>query len=216
MAIQTMQTVLVQPRSMRHPPLQRHARTGWCWLNRAMALVIAPLVLGGCAELMDFRADIARLRSDLHTNTETLSQLAARVNELERRQVATDNTVRQTQQELTQAVEVLLKKALVTENRLTTITSDRSQSKSPEKSDRLARQQPSEARSAARGGEDSPQGGKHLSLGMTQEDVRRTLGDPVSIENTGSYIFWQYSQMNNQKYVLFDKVTRQVWGWRGL
>lgn len=216
MAIRTKQTILANPWRVHHHPLGRVVSPAWRWLTRAMALVIAPLVLGSCAELRPFRADIAQLRSDLHTNAEILSQLAARVDELERRQVATDSTVRQTQQELTQAVEVLLKKALVMESRLTTIKSDRNQSKSTEKSDRLARQQPSEAKSTAPDGQGSPQGGKHLSLGMTQEDVRRTLGDPVSIENTGSYIFWQYSQMNNQKYVLFDKVTRQVWGWRGL
>jgi hypothetical protein len=51
---------------------------------------------------------------------------------------------------------------------------------------------------------------------MSQEDVRRTLGDPVSIENAGSYIFWQYSQMSNQKYVVFEKASGQVSGWRGL
>jgi hypothetical protein len=180
-----------------------------------MALAIAPLALGSCAELVDLRTDIARLRSDLHTNTETLAQLSARVDDLERRQVATDDTMRQKQQELTQAVAVLLKKALVTENRLSIVESRGNQPKGPERLHRQARQQASETLSAAPHGENSVPERKHLSLGMTQEDVRRTLGDPLSIENTGSYIFWQYSQMTNQKYVVFDQVTRQVWGWRG-
>jgi hypothetical protein len=181
-----------------------------------MVLAIAPLVVGGCAELVGLRTDIARLRADLQTNAETLAQLSARVDELERRQVATDNTVRQTQQELTQAVAVLLKKALVTENRLTIVESRGNQPKATEKPHRQARQQPSEIPGAAPHRENSELERKHLSLGMTQEDVRRTLGDPVSIENTGVYIFWQYSQMNNEKYVVFDRVTLQVWGWRGL
>jgi hypothetical protein len=180
-----------------------------------MALAIAPLALGSCAELMDLRPDIARLRSDLHTNTETLAQLSARVDDLERRQVARDDTLRQKQQELTQAVAVLLKKALVTENRLSLIEARGNQPKGTERQHRQARQPPSETLSAAPHGENAGPERKHLSLGMTQEEVRRTLGDPLSIENTGSYIFWQYSQLSDQKYVVFDHATRQVWGWRG-
>jgi hypothetical protein len=210
------QTILTNRWRVRYTPFAQGMRTVRRWLFHAMALAMAPLVLGSCAELVDLRTDISRLRADLHTNTETLSQLSARVDELERRQVATDNTVRQTQQELTQAIEVLLKKALVTENRLTIIGSERSPSKGTEKPEVQARQQPSETRSAAPQKKNSSQGEMHISLGMTQEDVRRTLGDPISIENAGSYIFWQYSQMSNQKYVVFDKVTLQVWGWRGL
>lgn len=61
--------------------------------------------------------DIARLRADLHANTQTLSQLSVRVDELERRQADMESAVRQTQRELSQAIDVLLKKALITENR---------------------------------------------------------------------------------------------------
>jgi hypothetical protein len=215
-AIHTMQTVLTNSWRVRHPPFGRGMTSVWYWLLRAMALAIAPLVLGSCAERLTLQTDIARLRSDLHTNAEILAQLSARVDELERRQVATENTVRQTQQELTQAVAVLLRKALVTADRLTIVESVGSQPKGTQKPPRQAREKPSEAASAAPQGENSVREGIHLSLGMTQEDVRRALGDPVSVENSGSYIFWQYSQMNNRKYVVFDKVTRQVWGWRGL
>jgi septal ring factor EnvC (AmiA/AmiB activator) len=214
-AIRTMQTILTNAGRVRHTPFGRGIMTVGHRLSCAMALAIAPLMLGSCAQMMDFRTDIARLRSDLHTNTEVLSQLSARIDELERRQVATENTVRQTQQELTQAVAVLLKKALVAENRLSIVESRGSQPKGSEKSRRQARLQPSETVSAAHHGENSLQERKHLSLGMTQEDVRRTLGDPVSIENSGPYIFWQYSPMNNRKYVVFDKGTHEVWGWRG-
>jgi hypothetical protein len=185
-------------------------------LPYAVALVIAPLVLASCAELGEYRTDIARLRSDLHANAQLLSQLSARVDELERRQAATESATRQTQQKLSQAIEVLLKKALMTEKRRTGRESGRGQSRAAETQERQGRQVQSETQRAAPQGGNSPQGGKHLSLGMTQEDVRRALGDPVSVENAGSYIFWQYSQTSNEKYVVFEKVSGQVSGWRGL
>jgi hypothetical protein len=57
---------------------------------------------------------------------------------------------------------------------------------------------------------------KDPSLGMTQDEVRRTLGEPISIDNAGAYVFWQYSETRNQKYVIFQKASGQVSGWRGL
>jgi hypothetical protein len=51
---------------------------------------------------------------------------------------------------------------------------------------------------------------------MTHDEVRRTLGEPISIDNVGAYVFWQYSEMRNQKYVIFEKASGQVSGWRGL
>jgi hypothetical protein len=215
MATRTMQTMPTKP-WCRTPTASalalRHMRH---WLPRAMALAITPLMLGSCAEFGELRTDITRLRSNLNTNTEALSQLSSRVDALERRQAATDNAAKQAQQELTQAIEVLLKKALVTENRLTTLESVRSQSRGAERSDRQVRQLPSDPSSPAPQAASSAPEGKRLSLGMTQEDVRRTLGDPISIENAGSYVFWQYSQLSNQKYVVFEKSTGQVSGWRG-
>jgi hypothetical protein len=217
MAIRPMQTGFTNRWRARHTPPERVLRTIRHWLPRAVALFIAPVVLGSCTGWGDLRTDLSPLQSDLSTNTAALSQLSARVDELERRQAATDRSVRhmqqdvrQTQQELTQAIDVLLKKALMMENRQAISRSARALLKSAEKPDRQARQQLTEARDAA------PQGGKQISLGMTQADVRRTLGDPISIDNSGSYIFWQYSEMSNQKYVVFEKVTGQVWGWRGL
>jgi DNA-binding protein H-NS len=215
MTMRTMQTLVNhwRLRPMRWGQSMRGARHG---LPRAVALAIAPLMLGSCAELVELRTDIARLRSDLHANTETLSQLTARLDELERRQATTDSAARQTHQELSQAIEVLLKKALIAENRLARIGSERHQSKGLEKLDSQARQPPSEPQDTSPQGKNPRPGGKHLSLGMTQEDVRRTLGDPISIEDAGSYIFWQYSWLSNQKYVVFDKDSGQVSGWRGL
>jgi K+-sensing histidine kinase KdpD len=186
------------------------------WLPYAVVLVIAPLVLASCAELGEYRTDIARLRSDLHANAQLLSQLSAQVDELERRQAAAESATQQTQQELSQAIEVLLKKALMTEKGQSSREREKSQSRDVETQERQARQVQSETQRAAPQGGNSPQGGKHLSLGMTQEDVRRVLEDPIRIENAGSYIFWQYSQTSNEKYVIFEKVSGQVSGWRGL
>jgi hypothetical protein len=185
-------------------------------LPYTVALVIAPLVLASCAELGEYRTDIAHLRSDLHANAQLLSQLSARVDELERRQAATESATRQTQQELSQAIEARLKKAPIKGNRQTSREPGRGQSRDAETLERQARQLASEPQRASSQAGNSPQGGKQLSLGMTHEDVRRTLGEPISIENAGSYVFWQYSQVSNQKYVIFEKVSGQVSGWRGL
>ena len=144
-------------------------------LPYVVVLVIAPLVLASCAELGEYRTDIARLRSDLHANAQLLSQLSARVDELERRQAATESATRQTQQELSQAIEVLLKKALMTEKGQSSREPGKSQSRDAETQERQARQVQSETQRAAPQGGNSPQVGKHLSLGMTQEDVRRAL-----------------------------------------
>ena len=69
---------------------------------------------------VEFRTDIVRLRSDLQANTQALSQLSARMDELERRQADAENAARQTQQDLSQAIEVLLRKALIAEDRQST------------------------------------------------------------------------------------------------
>jgi len=185
-------------------------------LPRAVALAIASLMLTSCAELEEFRMDTALLRSDLHAQTQTLSQLSARVDELERRQADAERAARQTQQELSQAIEVLLRKALMAENRPPSRESGKSQSSDAEQPESQTRQLPAATQDVSSREENSPQGRKHLSLGMTQDEVRRTLGDPVSIEHVGSYVFWQYSQLSNQKYVIFEKASGQVSGWRGL
>ncbi|MGH8071287.1 MAG: hypothetical protein ACRERE_39870 [Candidatus Entotheonellia bacterium] len=216
MAIRTMQTVLTNHWYLPHPSLGQAMKTARHRLPYAVILVIAPLVLASCAELGEYRTDIARLRSDLHANAQLLSQLSARVDELERRQAATESATRQAQQELSHAIEVLLKKALMTDKRQTSRESGKSQSKDAEALEKQGRQLPSEMQRATSQGGNALQGGKPLSLGMTQEDVRRALGDPISIENAGSYIFWQYSQTSNEKYVVFEKVSGQVSGWRGL
>jgi hypothetical protein len=215
-AFRAMQTLLTNYWFMRHTSLEHAMRTVRHKLPQIMALAIAPLILGSCAELIEFRSDIARLRSDLHANTQTLSQLSARVDELERRQAAAESASRQTQHELSQAIEVLLKRALITDNRKAIRESGKSQSMEGEKLENEVQQRPAATQRAAPQGRKSSQGEKHLSLGMTQEEVRRMLGEPLSIEEAGSYIFWQYSPRSNQQYVVFERVNGQVSGWRGL
>jgi hypothetical protein len=215
MAIRMMQTILTHYNDMRHPSLGRVMKTAWHSFLRAVALAIVPLMLGSCAELIEVRTDIGRLRSDLHANTQVLSQLSARVDELERRQADAENATRQTQRDLSQAIEVLLRKALMTEDRQSTRESGKSLSKDAEKPESQAHQLPTATQGASSRGGNSHPGGKQLSLGMTQDDVRRMFGDPISIEPVGSYVFWHYSPMSNQQYVIFEKMSGQVSGWRG-
>jgi hypothetical protein len=85
-------------------------------------------------------------------------------------------------------------KALMTEDRQSSREPVKSQSTEAEKPERQARQLPGAVQGTSSRGETSPQGRKWLSLGMTQDEVRRTLGEPSSIENAGAYVFWQYSE----------------------
>ena len=117
MAIRAMQAILTAYWYMRHLSVGRAMRFVWHRLPQAVALAIAPLMLGSCAELVEFRTDITRLRSDLQADTQALSQLSARMDELERRQAEAESAARQTQQDLSQAIEVLLRKALMSEDR---------------------------------------------------------------------------------------------------
>jgi K+-sensing histidine kinase KdpD len=215
-----MPTILTHAWYLRHPLFGRAMSTTmsttWYVLPRAAALAIASLILASCAELGEFPNDSARLRSDLQANTQTLSQISARLDELERRQADLESTARQTQQELSQAVEVLLRKALIAENRQTTREAGKSQPKDAEKPESQARQVAPAGQGASLPWGDPHQGRKQLSLGMTQDDVRRILGEPISIEQVGSYVFWQYSPMSNQQYVIFETVNGRVSGWRGL
>ena len=104
----------------------------------------------------------------------------------------------------------------MTEDRQSSREPVKSQSTEAEKPERQARRLPGAVQGTSSRGETSPQGRKRLGLGMTQDEVRRTLGEPSSIENAGAYVFWQYSEMSNQKYVIFGKLSGQVTGWRGL
>ena len=206
-------------------------------LPRMTAVATLALALAGCAELNEFRGlrtDIAHLRSDLNAHSETLATIASRVDQLERRDSITSRGAGQSPQELTRAVDVLLKKALETESRLNTIEDTRSVVRAPEKSPKPPRQPVSEAKlpMAQRGNDQNgstlpnqatvisqkkvSRGAKEISLGMTPDEVRHALGDPISTDISESYIFWHYSQVANQKYVIFEKDTGEVSGWWGI
>jgi hypothetical protein len=215
-AIRVMQAILTSRCSLSHMSLEHAMTSVWQKLPHAMTLAIAVVILGSCADLSEFRTDIAHLRSDLHANTQVLSQLSARMDEIERRQGEAESAARQKQQDLSQAIEVLLRKALITEDRRFTRDSRKSQSHENEKPEGQARELSAGGEEASSRGGDFRSGRKQLSLGMTQDDVRRVLGEPVSIEPVGAYVFWHYSPMSNQQYVIFEKMSGRVSGWRGL
>ena len=160
------------------------------------------------------RTDITHLRLDLHANTQGLSQLSARMDALERRQGEAESDVRHTQHDLSQAMEVLASKALLTKGRQSTRDSGKSQSPATETPEGQARERSAGRQGASsRGGNVQP-GRRPLSFGMTQDEVRHMLGDPISIEPVGAYVFWHYSPMRNQRYVIFENMSGQVSGWR--
>jgi hypothetical protein len=210
MTTRTVQTMSLHYGRIRRATVTWAATTASSGLSYVIAFIILALGLVSCAEFTPLRADISRLRADLHTNSDILAQISARLDQLERRQSIPDPASGQTSQELTQAIEVLLKKALLTESRLTALESGELRSRASEKPDKHARQQPLNTRDTSQ-----PRAAP-LSLGMTREEVRDILGEPVSTELAGSYTIWQYSQENHQKYVIFENGTGQVWGWWGL
>jgi hypothetical protein len=210
MTTQTVQTMSPNHGRVRRAAVRQTATVASSGLSHVIALVILALGLVSCAEFTPLPADISRSQADLHTTSETLTQISARVDQLERRQSIPDHPSGQTSQELTQAIEVLLKKALLTESRLTALESAQLSTRAPEKPAQRARQQPPDP------GDTSRREATPLNLGMTREEVRSALGDPVSTELAGSYTIWQYSQENHQKYVIFENGTGQVWGWWGL
>jgi hypothetical protein len=210
MTHQTVQTMSPKHGGVCRAAARRTATTASAGLPRVMALVIAALGLVSCAEFTPSPPDISRLQADLRANSELLAQISARVDQLERRQSVPDHPSGQTSQEFTQAIEVLLKKALLTESRLAALESGALRPRVPGKPNKPTPQQGPSAGDAPQ-----PQEGS-LSLGMTRDEVRRVLGEPVSTEMAGSYTIWQYSQENHQKYVIFENSSGQVWGWWGL
>lgn len=214
MAVRVMPTMLTSCSSRPRMPFVHLLKTIRYRSPQVVALVIALVMLGSCAEMGEFRTDIAHLRSDLQANTQTLSQLSARVDALERRQAEAESATRQTQQDLSQAIEVLLRRALVMEDRQSLRELGRPQTYADDPESQGHHPPPAPPATSLRSGS-SPSGKKQLSLGMTQDDVRRLLGDPLSIEPVGEYVFWHYSPTGNQHYVIFEKMSGQVSGWRG-
>jgi hypothetical protein len=52
-----------------------------------------------------------------------------------------------------------------------------------------------------------------LHLGMSQSEVRALLGEPVSIEDTAEFVFWNYGP---EAYVVFEQGAGHVHGWVGV
>jgi hypothetical protein len=52
-----------------------------------------------------------------------------------------------------------------------------------------------------------------LHLGMSQSEVRALLGEPVSIEDTAEFVFWNYGP---EAYVVFERGAGHVHGWVGV
>jgi hypothetical protein len=158
----------------------------WHKLPHAVASVSALVMLGSCADLSEFRTDLAHLRSDLHANTEVLSQLSARMDALERRQGEAESAARQTHQDLSQAIEVLHRKSLIPQGRQITRDSGKRPSPKTDKPEGQARELSAGGQGASsRGGNVRP-GRRQLSLGVTQDDVRRMLGEPIRSEPVGA------------------------------
>ena len=139
MPTRTVQTKYLNQWCVRRTPLAWTTTAMSSGLSHVMVLVILTLGLGSCAARMHSPADISGLRADLNAHAETLAQIAARVETLERRQSLPGSASGQTPQDLTQAIEVLLKKALLTESRLTALESSTPPPRAPEKSAKQTR-----------------------------------------------------------------------------
>ena len=185
----------------------------WPMLPAAVALASALVLLGSCADLREFRTDLSHVRADLHATTKGLSQLSARMDALERRQVEAESAVRHTHQDLSQAMEAL-SKALSPKGPQITRDARKSPSPKPAKPEGQARELSAGGPEAASRGGTSRPGPRQLRLGMTQDELRRRLGEPLRIEPTGAYVFWHYSPISNRYYVIFENLSGQVSGWR--
>jgi hypothetical protein len=59
----------------------------------------------------------------------------------------------------------------------------------------------------------TPESRHGLRLGMSQAEVRDLLGEPVSVEDTPTFVFWHYGP---EQYVVFEQGTGRVHGWVGV
>ncbi|HXH14295.1 MAG TPA: hypothetical protein VNP04_31605 [Alphaproteobacteria bacterium] len=185
-------------------------RGRWRWSTRTVAVVLCGLGVVSCAELHEVQSDMIRLRADLQAHQAALAALAQRVETVERQVVAADKAGAHPSQEVQQAVEILLKKALEIDTRMAQLETAQVASRRSERPPQPSPQPPQEARSEAVNER------RELNLGMTQEEVRRLFGAPLRTEYAGPYIFWQYAPLRDQKYVVFDREGGRVSGWRGL
>jgi TolA-binding protein len=183
--------------------LVRQVITGAVWL----------LALAGCTGQEAFRSEVIRVSTDQSSQSAALTTLAARIDAVERRLHADAHATGQLRQELKEAIEVLLKKALETDNRLASLESALTALAAAKRSEKAA--PPAKRQVSAVNGAAEPRAPR-ISLGMTQEEVRRILGNPVNAERAGEHIFWYYSHLKNEEYVVFEQSNGRVSGWLGL
>jgi hypothetical protein len=163
----------------------------------------------GCAELGGVRSELARLRADLSAHHAAMASLTQRVHAVEQQLATSESGAAHTSHEWQQAIEVLLKKALEIDVRVARLETTKS----------TASHAPMPHPSPPMSGLEEPgpviDKRQEISLGMTQEEVRQIVGDPLRAEYAGEYIFWHYA-VNHQKYVVFERESGLVSGWLGL
>jgi hypothetical protein len=68
---------------------------------------------------------------------------------------------------------------------------------------------------AAAGPSTVRQGRPRLQAGISQAEVHNLLGEPVSVDDTPDFVYWQYGTEKYTSYVYFDKDTGRLRGWLG-
>jgi outer membrane murein-binding lipoprotein Lpp len=198
-------------------------------LFRISLCIFAPLLLAGCAtsnglessniaaqpetvreEINQLRSDIGHLRSYIYPYA---AQLKERIDTLERRAstgpteiaLSKESVPPDAYQELKQATEVLLKNALETERRISSLESTRT---AGERSEPQSRQV---IRPATEIGGTSQHTRREMKHGMTQEDIRTLFGNPTSTAGYSFGTVWHYP---GAKSVTFNTAGR-VTSWYG-
>lgn len=190
--------------------IQAIVRGRWRLSTPLLALALYSVGVVGCADRGEIRSEMARLRADLTAHNAAMASLTERVQAIERQVVPPASGAVYTAHEWQQAIEVLLKKALEVDVRLSQLEVMKTAAPPPEKP------RPSTPKPAIEAPRYTGERRKEISLGMVQEEVRRIFGDPLRTEYAGDYIFWHYSSVNNQKYVVFERDGGRVSGWSGL
>jgi hypothetical protein len=190
--------------------IQAAVREHWQSSVRLIAVAMWGVGLVGCAELGAIRSEMARLRADLMAYHTAMESLTERVQAIEQRGATSESGVAHPSHDLQQGVEVLLKKALEIDVRVSQLEATKNVGS------RAPMPRPSPPKSALEERGPTIDKRQEISLGMTQEEVRQIIGDPLRTEYAGDYIFWHYSPLSYQKYVVFERENGRVSGWLGL
>src|SRR5262245_25963428 len=130
-AVRVLQALVTSRGSLASASLVQGVMSVWPTRPHAVAWAGAVVLLGGCADLSEFRTDITRLRADLHAHAQGLAQLSARMDELERRQGEAESAAQRTQQDLSRGLEVRLRKAPIPTGQQITRDAGKRQSPKP-------------------------------------------------------------------------------------